>query len=409
MTTRRGRARLISEYVDARIGRRARADAPQTTGHDRDFDELLDLARDLSRMEFEPPRGAEHAVLQRVAREAARMDVAPMTTRWWSRLLRTDMPSHHSLWQPLLTTAVALVVLASTFWLWTLEAPLTAGDLLARVDRIDALVSPGEVLHRTVRTRFRTSSGAQLQTTVHEWLDGAGTRSAAHGFDGAGHPIWSQVHEGNATAGSRMYLPPSSLHPQGTVVERPSTREFAEALARQPREVREAIEPILHRRQVVAEPVWSDRWENRVLLGVESREPRPEESVDVAPWATPDGKRGYRLRVVDRLRPWIEWRGIALSGVPAVFERVRYVDGRAYLTLRETAEYRLPDGRVFAYEREVLGSERLPLDAEADARFRLDVPPGTPVRRASADEELRALAEALLPPMPSPHTQENVR
>ena len=184
---------------------------------------------------------------------------------------------------------------------------------------------------------------------------------------------------GGASAGSRMYLYPTALHPQGIVVERPSAREFADALGREPGPVREAIEPIMRRRQIVPEPIWSDRWENRLLLGVESREPRPEESVDVAPWTTPEGTRGYRLRLVDRLRPWIEWRGSALAGVPAVFERVRYVDARAYLTLRETADYRLPDGRVFAYERDVLDSERVPLDGHAEARFRLEVPAGTPV------------------------------
>jgi hypothetical protein len=413
MRTRRGRARLISEYVDARIGRRGRVDAPEATGQDRDFDELLDLARELSRLEFEPPRGAEQAVLQRLAREAARLDEAPVTTGWWPTLFgRKAEQDRRPFWQPLLTSAVALLVLGSTLWLGTLEAPLTAGDLLARVDRLDAMVSPGEVLHRTVRTSFRTSSVETpvMQTTVHEWLDGAGTRSAAAGYDDAGRPIWLQVHllEG-AMAGSRMYLRPSALHPQGIVVERPSAREFAEALTREPPAVREAVEPILRRRQVVAEPIWSDRWENRLMLGIESREPRPEESIDIAPWTTPAGGRGYRLRLVDRLRPWIEWRGTALAGVPAVFERVRYVDARAYLTLRETAEYRLPDGRVFAYEREVLDSERVPLDGHAEARFRLEVPAGTPVRRASAEEELRALADALRPPDKSTHSEENVR
>jgi hypothetical protein len=413
MKTRRGRARLISEYVDARLGRRTRADAPEATGQDRDFDELLDLARELSRLEFEPPRGAERAVLQRLAREAARMDEAPAATGWWPAWFgRQAEQDRRPLWQPLLTTALALLVLGSTLWLGNLEAPLTAGDLLARVDRLDAMVSPGEVLHRTVRAGFRTSpaGAAGMQITVQEWLDGSGSRSAAAGYDDTGRPIWLQVHVlKGAMAGSRMYLYPTSLHPQGIVVERPSAREFADALAREPAAVREAIEPILRRRQIVTEPIWSDRWENRLLLGVESREPRPEESVDIAPWTTPEGRRGYRLRLVDRLRPWIEWRGPALSGVPAVFERVRYVDARGYLTLRETAEYRLPDGRVFAYEREVLGSQRLPLDAGAEARFQLDVPLGTPVRRASAQEELLALAEALLPPVTPTHPEENVR
>jgi hypothetical protein len=413
MKTRRGRARLISEYVDARIGRRTRADAPEATGQDRDFDELLDLARALSRLEFEPPRGTEEAVLQRLAREAARMDEAPVATGWWPAWFgRQAEQDRRPLWQPLLGAAVVLLVVGGMVWRGNLEAPLTAGDLLARVDRLDAMVSPGEVLHRTVRTKFHASPAESpvRRTTAEEWLDGSGSRAAAAGYDDSGQPIWLQVHFlTGATAGSTMYLHPTALHPQGIVIERPSAGEFTDALAREPAPVRDAIEPILRRRPIMTEPIWSDRWENRLLVGVESRDPRPEESVDIAPWTTPDGKRGYRLRLVDRLRPWIEWRGPALSGVPAILERVRYVDARAYLTLRETAEYRLPDGRVFAYEREVVRTERLPLDARAEARFRLDIPPGTPVRRASAKEELRALAEALLPPGPSTHPQENVR
>jgi hypothetical protein len=408
MRTKRGRARLISEYVDARIRRQAPAVTPRDTSPaDRDFDELLDLTRELSRIDIVPPRGSEEAVLQQLARGAPAG--VPVRPRWawlppsWRGLADRFAPPAPPLRVTVLRPAVlgifGLVVLVALAWLRGGETSLSAGDLLARVDRLDALVSSGEVLHREVRSRFRTAAKGPsiMTTTVHEWLDSTGIRAAAQGYGPDGRLLWTEVSlaEGDA-AGARMFLAPDpSLQPRGLLIVRPSARELNEALPRMPGDVRRRLEPMLSRRHVVSEPIFSERWENRILLGIQARAPRAEDSVTVAPWTTPDGGRGYRLRVVEGWRPWVEWRGQGLAGMPARFERVRYVEGRGYLTLRDTAEYRLDDGRVFAFDRETVRTVREPLDETAEAKFRIDVPPGTPVRKVPAEDELRALADAI--------------
>ena len=308
---------------------------------------------------------------------------------------RRARPGSRYLFQPALLGLLALVIGAGTFWYRSGETGLSAAEVAARVNRLDALLSPGEVLHRVVRTTFQTRP--VLVTTVHEWLDATGTRSAAQGYAEDGRLLWTQVTRADGEdAGSQMYLlPDPAARPEGLLVVRPGARELREALGSMPGAVRAKLQPILNRRGVVPEPIWSDRWENRVMLGVETREPRREETLDASAWTTPSGTRGYRLRAVDGWRPWVEWRGEGITGLPARFERVRYIDGTSYLTLRETAEYRLDDGRVFGYERQATTSERLTMDAAAEARFRLEIPEGTPVRRASAAEELRALADAV--------------
>ena len=58
--------------------------------------------------------------------------------------------------------------------------------------------------------------------------------------------------------------------------------------------------------------------------------------------------------MVDGWRPWVEWRGQGITGLPARFERVRYVEGRGFLTLRDVVEVRLDDGRVFEHDRETV-------------------------------------------------------
>lgn len=408
MRTRRGRARLISEYVDARIARHGEADTRRPMPADQDFDQLLDLARELAQLEIESPRGTEDAVLQRI--EQAVRSLPPETPRpWLSRLWRglTEAPTEVALLgrralQPALIAVVLLAVAVGVLsWLRAGEASLSASDLLARVDRLETVVSPGEVLHRVVRTTYHTTADKSpaFVTIVHEWLDGSGARSAAEGYAEDGHRLWTQATrtEGD-DAGSQMYLmPEATTRPGGLVVVRPAPRDLVRALAGMPAAVQARLQPILTRRGVVPEPIWSDRWENRVMLGVDVRGPRGDETLDVAPWTPASGGRGYQLKAVDPWRPWVEWRSDTITGLPARYERVRFIDGRSYLTVREIAEYHLDDGRIFGYERTTLRSERFALDATAESKFHVDAPPGTPVRRASAADELRALADAIRP------------
>ncbi len=155
MRKTRIRARLISEYVDARFRRQPSADAGASEKADRDFDELLDLTRDLSRIQVVPPRAAEDAVLQRLARElvdeagTAAVIVAPrgvaLSARLWARPV-SPAPA----WLTSLG-ALAAVVLGLLLVIPGADAPLTAADLLARADRLDAVVARTEVLYREVR------------------------------------------------------------------------------------------------------------------------------------------------------------------------------------------------------------------------------------------------------------------
>ncbi len=248
-------------------------------------------------------------------------------------------------------------------------------------------------------TRFRTApgEGVAVTTTAREWIEGTGARSATEISGPDGHLLSRSVNVSDGpAAGSRMLLQgDAAKSPGGLLVVRPSARELAEALQRMPDAARRRLEPILSRRHVVSEPVWSERWENRILLGIQPREPLPGETVTVSPWAAPGGGRGYRLQLTDNWRPWVEWRGDGIVGLPARFERVRYIDRKSYLTVRDEVEYRLDDGRVFAYEREVLRTTREPLGRGGQDTFRLEVPPGTPIRRLPAEDELRAIDNAI--------------
>jgi hypothetical protein len=235
------------------------------------------------------------------------------------------------------------------------------------------------------------------EIVIDEWVDGGGIRAAAEGHSPTGQLLWVVLNDLDGDESRfRMYLPPNGAdNPRGTLIVRPTAREFSDAMAQFPERERSALSSYLSRRRLVYEPVWSDRLQNRTLLRLESRGGHTVGTLGLAPWTTPDGKPGYRLSEIDPTYPWLERRGAMLVGKPARLERVRYVEGGSYLTLRETTDYRLADGGGFSGERIIVSTRRTPRTVETDARFELRIPAGTPVFRAGALEELRAIAAAL--------------
>jgi hypothetical protein len=198
---------------------------------------------------------------------------------------------------------------------------------------------------------------------------------------------------------SRLYLAPdAAVRPTGQLVIRPSDREYLEALKSLTEEERRLVAPLVAKRRLVYEPVWSDRHENRILLGLEFPGQESAETLDLQPWTTPAGGRGYRLHAVTTRRPWLEWSGSGITSVAARFERTRLVAADTYLTVRDTSVYHLADGRVFSFERERLRVSKQPVDASGESQFTLPAVPGTPVYRPSALEELRLMARGMQKP-----------
>ncbi len=404
MMRKRDRARLLTQYVDARIARpardaeRGRPDPPP----DR-FDELLDLARTMDGIDLAPPPALEDALLDRLRREVAGDEPRRGWREWGGGLLRYASPGWLAA-RPRWVGAgvVACTVLAIAIGVSRTTQLVTAAEAWKRANQAEAaLAGPGEVLHRRWKksTEIFAADGTRLQRVdeiVDEWWDGDGAGTAAQGRASDGRLFWATTSRVDAgTRRSGLYL--TALYPgpqRDVVIYRPTLRELRDALALRPPDLRRSVGARLDG-SYLYQPVLSDRLANRALMIEEPRGGGVQ--LSSVPWTLADGGQGYRLDLVDFSRPWMEWHGDRIRGFAAVARATRFVDAARFLTVRERQELTIADGRRMVSEREILSTTTAPRTAADADRFTFAPPASVRALQIAPDVELDALADALAP------------
>ena len=408
---RRFHARLLSEYLDARLSD-ARPESPPDDVHQpaaSGFDANLDLARELAELDLQLP----HGLAPRLAERLRRLPPEDAARPWWSRWVQAPfLASNRFLFRApgwltasvgLVVAAVALIVLGeSSFGRLTTAS---AEEVLRLNDAgLDRLAQPGQWLYRRWRVESSDPSHPLLsppQQIVSEWADGDDPAMVAgEGRRSDGRLLWRYVTVPEA-GGYRPHVYFTADYPgpeRGTLYLRPTDAEIAAAFGALPAAQREALDSDL--RYLTADfyvPIVSDRRFNLWALEVRAR-PRSlfggiELGMDQAPGGS--GRQVYRVRMIRPLALAFRWPAEGVSVRVGRSEVVKEISADRYITLRATVHTTFPDGSqtFLSHTREALRA--VPARAGRDDPFELAVPPNTPVHRHLASETLQAIIRAL--------------
>ena len=392
-------ARCLSEYVDGIIAH-TRAEEIGPCDNDPSLGELARLASNLSQMRFVIPDTLHENVLRNVLREADTEETTKVRAllraftrlKWNPRNLRLPVG---------LACAIAIV---STIAFWFSKViPVSAATVLARSETALAnLVGPNEILHRRWSVRIETTCPSADDPAVRtgrldEWLETTGqVRSAGRSSRSNGNIRWEYTTGGPENR-HLVYFPPSSSNPRGLVSVEPTTQEYYAAMQHFPLGRQPVLKAYLDRGYLV-EPIVSDQRFNWRAIQEQtdhiSQLPRVVLSIERA--SQQSGDAYYRVGIVEERRPWFWW---SAAGEPLVWlehqETVRFISANNYLSWRIESKREDDQGCRLNSTRKLIMDERLPKTGSGSDVFALQVPPGTPVRRQSATELLRAVLAAL--------------
>jgi len=409
MTRRRLHARLLSEYLDARLSSASTEPSGGKSGSARTpFDANLDLARELGDLDLRPPANFAPRLLERLRRlppEAARRP-------WWSRW--THRPLHASNgvlagvpgWVAgslLAIAAVVLVVLGES----SLGRITTASaeEVLRLNDAgLERLAEPGHWLYRRWRVSVRNPNNPALERTeqvVSEWADGDDPALVAgQGAAVDGRLLWRYVtvKEGTSYRGHVYFTPEYPGPERASLYLRPTEAELAEAFRNLPASIRDRLGPDF--RYLTSDfyvPIISDRRFNMWALEVRDRPESLFGAIDLQMDQVADGngRKAYRVRMVRPLAFSFRWAPDGVTVKVGRRESVKDISSDRFITLRATLETRFPDGSTSIVSHTSEELRAVPAHAGGDAPFDLHVPPNTPVYRQSASETLQAIVHAL--------------
>lgn len=395
--------------------RRAGEDGVERPAEDLELDRLRALAQALGDIDIASPDGFQEALLQRL--HASARTEGSLATPWWQPACRRvdDVRARLAAYAPrtLVRTAmltasviVAVVLLSRSL----VDAPVVSAQaILTRSDAaLIALVRPGQLLYRQWRVSSTSSSPSPLDQApgtrsgriIEEWMDGSDLNRVASRWYSERHELqiaYTTVLE-NGEHRPLVYFSPGIYDEQRGVLNiEPTRREFDAALGAFPEPARRGLQVYLDRHYIYA-PIIGERAFNRAMVEAPAHHvpemPRILTSFDHSHVlnTTPV----YRVSLLDSASVTFNWRS---SGPPLIrlarADIVRYIARDSFLSLRTEERYLFEDGRRRFTTRELVTTKAVdPAELDADP-FVIAVPPGTPVQRQSASEQLTGVADIL--------------
>jgi hypothetical protein len=389
----RRRARLVSDYADSLIVRRR---VPADTGErapasNRDeFADLLDLVRaldDLNIVAPDPPSGPPWRDQDwRFAPVRRRSDRTGLLAL---RGLLLPFSWHYAV--------IVIAVLVGVFVAFSTRgaAPaLSADDLLSESEAaLEEFLGSGQGVYRLWDASYRTEDPDGRVTgwngTIHEWIEGVRLpRMARRAVDDRGRLLWvlHADREADGQPRSRMYYTQHNpVEPRGLVTVDATTSEYREALSAFAPDDRRALELFFTRSYgpgLVGERIY-----NTAIL--ETGWGGAAEPVVSLASASLDGVDMHRVQIFEPRRLWFtRTTEGALSASFVRYSQTRLITRNSRLTAKVVTEIVDESGSRATASWTVRSKELRRLGRDDDRAFIFDAPPGVPVRRAQAREDL---------------------
>jgi len=367
------------------------------------MDDMLELVRVLNAMEIASPASAEEDVWQRLQRgdlvtgRATRRATGLLrkSVAWFARAPRLSAGA---------ATAIVVACVVSVLLNYGAGRGVVAGEILGSSDAtLRRLLESGQVLHRVSRTaQLIGTAGHERATsaTVHEWMQEQGTsRVSRRAYDAQGQLLWAMVaqQEDGYRRARFYYAPGYKGRTDGLLSVAPTAQEYRDAIERFFPSLRPALRTFFQ--PGFGSGIAGERGFNRSNLGwlgtaTQLRDTPPP---SVSAIQREDGRRVYRVQLEEPLRLWFE---SSRDGVLEVFlghgTTIREIGRDDGLTLAVATTLTLEGNDQIRMTSEVIDQAVEQPPTSANNPFSLDVPPGTPVRRQSAYDELAAMAPTLM-------------